>query len=848
MNLPNSCRYAGRRSRRLPTAPPLPSRLSQRAVSHAVRLTCGGLLAAAILAFPAVGAAQVGPEQPPATAPAGGQPATDEAAMTQLKGRRIDQVIIRGNTMVRTSDISNQIRIRPGDAFNLAAVNEDIQRIFAQRKFANVEAKVEETATGGVNLVFVVTEQRLITDVRFRGVTKLDEATLRAAIDIRKGEAIDGFRISLARSSIESVYRDKNFALAHVSVDDDLLSREGAVVFTVVEGPAVRVRKINFKGNDSIPDGKLSDQVKSSTYLFIFSAGKYEPDQVEADAVAVRRYYESKGFFDARVGRKLIWSPDLSELQIDFVIDEGQRYTIDKVTFQRVTGDSVGPASSLGVAEQTLRERMKLLEGAKYDAETLQRDVREVVRAYSARYGYIYMPGSDDPDYFRVDTRQIFRTEPGKVELIYRIHEGREFIVGNIFVKGNYKSKDKLVWRDFRDLVPGEQFNSAELQDATERLRRRPYFQTVTVTPIGTEPNVRDLLVEVTEQRTASFNIGAGINSNGGLLGNLTFEQRNFDIGNWPASPGDLFSERSFTGAGQNFRASFEPGTRQSSAYVRFSEPYLFDQPLGFTNEAYLRTRVREDYDDRRLGDTVGLEYRFNYNFAVGVSVRGENVKIHNIDNEADRPPEVVEARGKHPLTSAGLSLRYETIDFGLFPTRGTVTTLKWESAGALGGEYSFNRYTLGFEAYHLLGEDLLERKTVLSFRGGTGYIAGGAPFFERFYGGGIGSVRGFQFRGISPRDGRDEDPIGGEFFFNGTLEVGYPIAGDNIRGVVFVDSGAVEADTRIGTIRTSVGAGVRVSLPFLGQAPLAIDFAYPLVKDRQDETQLISFSFGFIQ
>jgi len=128
------------------------------------------------------------------------------------------------------------------------------------------------------------------------------------------------------------------------------------------------------------------------------------------------------------------------------------------------------------------------------------------------------------------------------------------------------------------------------------------------------------------------------------------------------------------------------------------------------------------------------------------------------------------------------------------------------------------------------------------------GYIPGGAPFFERFYGGGIGSVRGFAFRGISPRSGPDHDRVGGDFSLTGSVELSYPIAGDTLRGVVFTDAVTVEPDFQLGTIRTSVGAGIRLVLPILGQVPIAIDFAVPITKAKHDDTQFISFSLGFTQ
>src|SRR5205085_1176898 len=158
-------------------------------------------------------------------------------------------------------------------------------------------------------------------------------------------------------------------------------------------------------------------------------------------------------------------------------------------------------------------------------------------------------------------------------------------------------------------------------------------------------------------------------------------------------------------------------------------------------------------------------------------------------------------------------------------------------------------KYSANFDYYQLIYEDLLDRKWIIVYHTDASLIGPGkAPFFERLYGGGFGSVRGFRFRGISPREGRYDDPVGGNFSWTGGIELSYPIAGDVLRGVVFTDAGTVQSDFEIGTVRTSVGAGIRLILPVLGQTPLAIDFAIPLNEADTDDTQLISFSFGFFQ
>ena len=480
-----------------------------------------------------------------------------------------------------------------------------------------------------------------------------------------------------------------------------------------------------------------------------------------------------------------------------------------------------------------------------YDQEIVDRDRKQVVTAYS-KFGYIYLPNSTDEDYLRIEPKQVFLDQPGKVDLVYDIHEGKPFKLGQIHVRGNYKSMDKLVLREFRELTPGTLYNSGEVQNAMERLKALPYFGGVTVNPIGDDPKYRDLLVEVTEGRTASFNVGAGINSNGGIGGNVTYRQQNFDIANIPDDPTDAFGEHSFTGAGQQFVASFEPGTIATNASLRFSEPYLFDLPYSFSEEIYLRDRVREEYDDRRLGDRVTFGKRFDYVWSSAITLRAEEVKIYQVQDQRFRSEQILAAQGTHPLTGIGFTARRDTTNPGPLPYQGSVTSFGYEYVGAIGGEYNFHKFTLNFDDYFTLHDDLLDRRTVLGLHFSAGYIPDHSPFFERFYGGGIGSIRGFRFRGVSPRDGRGLDPIGGNFSLTGSAEVNFPIYEESLRGVVFSDFGDVESQVHIGTIRSSVGAGVRLILPFLGQTPLAIDFAVPLTKAHEDNTQLISFSLGF--
>ncbi|HEX8524438.1 MAG TPA: BamA/TamA family outer membrane protein [Tepidisphaeraceae bacterium] len=763
------------------------------------------------------------------------QPSYMPPVYSTLKGRRVEDIRILGNQRVPTSVIENVIRTRPGDAFDPAAVEQDYRAIYGLRRFANVEAKLEPT-TAGVIVSFVVTETRQITTIAFRGNVGVTTPSLLETVDVHPGEAIDTFRISSAKMAIESIYRDKNFPFVHVDVDQDLLNQRGELVFNVVEGPEVTIRKVKFLGNHSFTDDKLKDQIQTKAWFFIFNSGTYDPEQVEDDVASVRRFYESKGFFDVRVGRKLIFSPNQREMQVTFVVSEGQRYRVGRLEFR----------GNAKLSEAELRRGLRMKPGVAYDDDTIQRDIRQMVRDYSP-FGFIYEPRPQfqSPDYLRIDARRIFHKEAGTVDLVYQIGEGKPFRIGRIIPKGNTRTQDKVILREMR-VASGQLYNSAEIADAVDRLRATPYFAGVSVTPVGDDPNYRDVIVEVAEQKTASFTVGAGINSNGGVGAAITYQQSNFDITDWPESWKDVFSERAFVGAGQLFRITLQPGTESSNASILWREPWLLDQPYSLALEAYYRDRQREHYEETRGGGRVTFGHRFDYVHSATLTLRGEDVNIHNIDDDPIRAPEILALRGHSTITSTPLQLRRDTTNGGLIPYQGTVTTVGWEPYGTLGGEFSFHKLTAGWDMYHTLYEDLLDRKTVFSLHVDAGYITGEAPFFERFYGGGIGSVRGFRFRGISPRSGIDEDPVGGNFSLTGSAEVSFPIVGEMVRGVVFTDVGDVESEVRIGTIRASVGAGIRLILPILGQTPVAVDFAYPINKDDQDDTQFISFSLGF--
>ncbi|RMF80728.1 MAG: hypothetical protein D6744_07925, partial [Planctomycetota bacterium] len=403
-----------------------------------------------------------------------------------------------------------------------------------------------------------------------------------------------------------------------------------------------------------------------------------------------------------------------------------------------------------------------------------------------------------------------------------------------------------VIRRELR-FYPGEDFNRIKTREAERRLLETGLFSSATITPLPPVDGEREALVEVEEAQTVDFLVGVGVSTDSGVLGTLTINNRNFDLFDWPRTWGELFRGRAFRGDGQRLLFRAEPGTEVSRFRIAFTEPYFLDRPIRFDTSLYLFQRGRDAYDEERLGFNVSVSKRFETGVLAGWAVEGalrfENVSVDNLRYLAAN--DIRRAKGDTFLTSIKGTLVRDTTDSRLVPSRGYRFSVGWEQIGALGGDEDFGRAAVSLAWFKTVRTDLLDRKSILGVRGDVGFIAGDAPVFERFYGGGFGSIRGFDFRGVSPRAGLFEDRVGGDFIVLVGAEYSVPLYADNVRGVAFIDMGTVEEDFEITTWRASVGFGLRINLNFFGPVPFVLDFGWPIAQDDDDDTRVFNFSFG---
>ncbi len=369
--------------------------------------------------------------------------------------------------------------------------------------------------------------------------------------------------------------------------------------------------------------------------------------------------------------------------------------------------------------------------------------------------------------------------------------------------------------------------------------------------PEGLPPSQPALPVDViaSEAQTGRFMLGAGVNSNAGLIGSIVLDEQNFDWRRWPTSWEDFRSGRAFRGAGQKFRIEAAPGTVVQRYLFNFSEPYLFDTPVSFGLSGYYFNRYYRDWLEQRTGGRVTLGYQFTPDFSGNVGLRAEDVFIQPLNNGVG-VTDIEAASGHSALYSVRTSLAHDTRDSTFLPTEGHYVTATFEY---FMGTYFYPWFGLNTQQHWLLKErpDGTGRHT-FSFYNQLGFAGANTPVYERFFAGGFSTLRGFQFRGASPMQPNPSGInaiVGGDFQFINSLEYMFPVTADDaLKMVAFVDFGTVASNVNEiygNQFRVAPGLGMRVTIPAISAAPIAIDFASPIQHANGDLIQNISFFVG---
>jgi outer membrane protein insertion porin family len=362
------------------------------------------------------------------------------------------------------------------------------------------------------------------------------------------------------------------------------------------------------------------------------------------------------------------------------------------------------------------------------------------------------------------------------------------------------------------------------------------------------QPSV-DMNVIVEEARTGKFMFGAGVNSDLGVTGQIIIDERNFDPFRFPTSWDDVINGTAWRGAGQGFRLEAMPGNQVQRYLVTHTMPYVYmpgiAEPFSVSSTGFYYTRRFFDWNEQRLGGRLQLGYRVTSDILLSGAIRAEEVTIYD-PRVVGLVPQLDRVIGDNELYSGRVQLSHDTRDNAFLATQGHYFEVAYEQAF---GTFDYPRGELDYRQYFLMRErpDGSGRHTLAySFR--LGFSGTDTPIYENYFSGGYSTMRGFDFRGASPM-GPGNVAIGGQFRFLGSVEYFFPLTADDmIKGVVFCDYGTTEEEIELNSdnYRVAPGFGLRLNIPAMGPAPLALDFAVPVTRAPTDNIQNFSFFFGF--
>jgi len=751
---------------------------------------------------------------------------------TSTPAPTVSAVEFKGLQRITRAEVLSVVGSRKGTAYRAEDLSRDIKRLDALGYFYYVSGSVDETPEG-LKVIFEVLEKPYLAYVQLKGATSFKKAKLLKQAGLVEDDFLDPYAADTAAAAIAEFYHSKGYASADVSMTKKTGDKGVMLTFNVFEGPRTRIKAIKFKGNKAFNSFTLTMKTKTRAYFPIVWPGVLDDEIFERDLETLQRFYRANGYLDAVVTADKKFDEKRKWLTLTVIVEEGALWHVRNIS---VTGNH-------DVPEEELREVLEIEGGQAYRREDMRAQVRKIEFLYGDK-GYIEAHVEASPTYSLAGQL---------VDVDFVIREGKPFRVGRVDIRGNVKTKDKVVRREV-DLYPGELFSRRAMEEGKSRLFSRRLFKQVDLLPQPSETEgARDLVIRVEEGPTASLRLGAGISSNQGLIGNLAFKQSNFDLFDLPTSLTDFFTGQSFVGAGQIFELTLEPGTTYSKYRVSFREPYLFDQPITLSTTLFYFDSNRYDYDEKRLGGQLSLGRRFKRALSVQTGVRLEAIDIDEIDVNA--PSDVFEVAGSNFLSAVHVIVGYNKVQHmhHAIPYGGYKVSAKVENAGTIvGGDFDFLRFVATAEGHHTIYEKRDDRH-VISVIARAGIVeemgdSDDVPIFERFYAGGFRSVRGFAFRSVGPYD--MGEPIGGKLLTTMNAEYCFPLFGPTARGVLFWDVGSVFAepgDFEFDGLRTSVGVGLRLYSDALGPMPISLDFAFPLNAEDEDDTSPFSFSMGTV-
>jgi len=727
----------------------------------------------------------------------------------RVSGReKVAEVKIAGNRRIEGDAVKAVLKTKEGGIFSPLLLDEDLRAVWKLGYFDDVKISSADSPKGKV-VTITVKEKPAVREVKFEGNKEIDTKDLQDQIGLKRFAVYKPAAVKEAEQKIIQMYRDKGYYDVKVTSQVITLPKgDLGIKFNIVEGEKVYISKIEFRGNKAFTEKELKEVMSTGEkgwLSWIKDDHVLEWAKLEQDVQKLNDFYYNHGYMSARVGK-----PEINRAKDGLIlvinIEEGPRFKVSSVS---ISGQLIAP-------QKELVAMIKTKPGSWYNREQLRMDLATLHELYANR-GFAYVE-------VRPQVRQNMKQH--SVALDFQVNKGAKIYFDRIIISGNTRTRDKVIRREL-GVAEGDLFSATAIRSANMRLHRLNFFEDITISPSkGGDPGTMDLNIKVKEKRTGQISFGAGYSTQDSfmIMGQVT--------------------ESNLFGRGQQVQLRGTLGGKSTRYTLSFTEPWLFDRPISFGVDIYDWEREYIQYNKTAMGG------RLRWGFPTPLAYtrfylyyKYEEANITDIDKNASLY--VRDQEGWHTTSSFKGIVRRDTRDATFNTTRGSDNNLSVEWAGGvLGGTNAFYKI-IGNTGWYFP----MWWKTVLVLHGQLGWMEGHSggdlPIYEKFFLGGINTIRGFSYQSVSPKD-ENGDLIGGERMFVANFEVRFPLfekAG--LTGVVFYDTGnAWTADQGydFGSLRKSVGCGIRWMSPM---GPLRLEYGYVLDPQPGDDNSNFEFTVG---
>jgi outer membrane protein insertion porin family len=639
-------------------------------------------------------------------------------------------------------------------------------------------------------------------------MSEVKEEDVKAAANIKEHFILNPANITAAEEAIRQLYKTKGFYNSKITSKITYPDDQGAVVqFTIDEGKKMYIKEISVEGNTTFDDDELLDQIETSEKWFLSwltEGGLLDMNIIQQDAGRIVTYYNDQGFLEAKIGDPVITQEE-EWLYVKFVVEEGPRFKVGTVDF---TGDLLAEKDEL----------MKLLtipDKEYLSRQAIRNDILKLTDYY-AESGFAFANIRPNIQKTSIGDRMDVTFEISKNNLVY---------IDRITIRGNSRTRDNVIRRELR-IAEGGVFDSKALRESTQALQRLTFFEEVNIIPEPSlNPDRMNVIVEVKEKSTGSFSIGAGFSSADNLI-----------------LMGQI-SENNFLGRGDTLSLSANLSGSSSRYNLGYTNPHFQDSALSWGIDLFSTEREYDDYTKESVGGGIRIGYPIFGKWRVYGNYSFTNTDLTDVSDNASFI--IRNSVDLHITSAVKLSLVRDTRNklYGASEGSRNVVSIQY-GGGPLGGDAQFTKLE-GSSGWYFP----MPFRTVFHIKGSAGQVfeneTDKLPVYERFFLGGLNSIRGFEFGKVSPIE--DGDRIGGDKMWYTNTEIIFPLLEtQGLHGVVFYDAGQVMNDDEnwgdFENIKNAAGLGIRWLSPM---GPLVIVWGFNLDPEPDEDQSVWDFSVG---